>query len=440
MRDEASKDGDRSGPGDNEVIDRCHSDAQCVTGGNTKGCIFWSSRKRTPLGDVAAIWASRVDCLPTSLTCPNCSLSSSRIPHHPLSSAAASPPPLTLAHRRCHCLPAFMHRRRRPADATCPDAEIEVSDDVQYKHVLLYTRLNNRVVDLRMQTNQAVFKLQHAISHLFREYLDERGFTEIHSPKLQGTATVSGATVFEVGDFKGMAFLAQRPQLVKQMAIAADFERVYEIGPICRAEDSNTHRHMTEFTGLDLEMAIQEHYHKVMEMLDRLLIYMFSALRHRLSFKEAVDLLVEDGVPRDALDDIKCVHQIEKRLGRIVRAKYDTDYYIIVKFSMALRPFYIMPDPDDPTLSNSYDFFIRGEEILSGAQRIHDATLLAEKMRSRGLDPASISYYLYAFKMGCSPNVGSSIGLECMLMLFLRLNNICRTSLFPRDSGSTRRR
>ncbi|KAL6298777.1 hypothetical protein BKA93DRAFT_692958, partial [Sparassis latifolia] len=277
-------------------------------------------------------------------------------------------------------------------DATCPNAEIEVSDDVQYKHVLLYTRLNNRVVDLRMQTNQAVFKLRHAISHLFREYLDERGFTEIHSPKLQGTATVSGATVFEVGDFKGMAFLAQQPQLVKQMAIAADFERVYEIGPICRAEDSNTHRHMTEFTGLDLEMAIQEHYHKVMEMLDRLLIYMFSALRHRytpevaavhrqilaeggpegmlrLSFKEAVDLLVEDGVPRDALDDIKC-HQIEKRLGRIVRAKYDTDYYIIVKFSMALRPFYIMPDPDDPTLSNSYDFFICGEEILSGAQGI----------------------------------------------------------------------
>ncbi|GBE88210.1 Aspartate--tRNA ligase, cytoplasmic [Sparassis crispa] len=371
--------------------------------------------------------------------------SNSRPSSLPLPAGFHAPPPPPRGSRSTpRPVQCAFHNDFRVEDATCPDAEIEVSDDVQYKHVLLYTRLNNRVVDLRMQTNQAVFKLRHAISHLFHEYLDERGFTEIHSPKLQGTATVSGATVFEVGDFKGMAFLAQWPQLMKQMAIAADFERVYKIGPICRTEDSNTHRHMIEFTGLDLEMAIQEHYHKVMEMLDRLSSRREFKWREgpegmlRLSFKEAVDLLVEDGVPRDALDDIKC-HQIEKRLGRIVRAKYDTDYYIIVKFSMALRPFYIMPDPDDPTLSNSYDFFIRGEEILSGAQRIHDVTLLAEKMRSRGLDPASISYYLYAFKMGCSPNVGGSIGLECMLMLFLRLNNIRCTSLFPRDSGSTRR-
>ncbi|KAL6302172.1 aspartyl-tRNA synthetase [Sparassis latifolia] len=344
-------------------------------------------------------------------------------------------------------------------DATRPEAEIEGNDDVQYKRVLLDTRLNNRVVDLRTQTNQAVFKLQHAISHLFREYLDERGFIEIHSPKLQGAATESGATVFKVGYFKGTAFLAQSPQLSKQMAIAADFERVYEIGPVFRAEDSNTHRHMTEFTGLDLEMAIEEHYHEVMEMLDGLFIYMFSALRQRyapeiaavhrqfpaeefkwregpegtlrLSFKEAVDLLVEDGVLRETLDDINTEN--EKRLGRIVRAKYDTDYYIIDKFPMALRPFYTMPDPDDPTLSNSYDFFMRGEEILSGAQRIHDATLLAEKMRSKGVDPASMSYYLDAFKMGCPPHGGGGIGLERVLMLFLKLNNIRRASLFPRD-------
>ncbi|OBZ78533.1 Aspartate--tRNA ligase, cytoplasmic [Grifola frondosa] len=344
-------------------------------------------------------------------------------------------------------------------DANRPEPEGEVADDVQFKRVLLDTRLNNRVVDLRTQTNQAVFKLQDAIGHLFREYLDERGFIEIHSPKLQGAATESGASVFQVGYFKGKAFLAQSPQLAKQMAIAADFERVYEIGPVFRAEDSNTHRHMTEFIGLDLEMAIEEHYHEVMELLDGLFKHMFSSLRARhsndieavrkqfpaeafkwregpegtlrLTFREAVDLLVADGVPREDLDDIDTVN--EKRLGRIVRAKYDTDYFIIDKFPMSLRPFYTMPDPEDPTLSNSYDFFMRGEEILSGAQRIHDAALLAEKMRSKGVDPASMTSYLDAFKMGCPPHGGGGIGLERVLMLFLKLNNIRRASLFPRD-------
>lgn len=123
----------------------------------------------------------------------------------------------------------------------------------------------------------------------------------------------------------------------------------------------------------------------------------------------------------------------EKRLGRLVKAKYDTDYFIIDKFPLALRPFYTMPDPEDPTLSNSYDFFMRGEEILSGAQRIHDAALLSEKMRAKGIDPASMAFYVDAFRMGCPPHGGGGIGLERVLMLFLKLNNIRRASLFPRD-------
>jgi len=216
---------------------------------------------------------------------------------------------------------------------------------------------------------------------------------------------------------------------------------------------------MTEFIGLDLEMAIEEHYHEVMELLDGLFLHMFRSLKQKyakeietvrrqfpadefkwregpegtlkLSFREAVDLLVEDGVEREVLDDINTEN--EKRLGRIVRAKYDTDYFIIDKFPMELRPFYTMPDPEDPTLSNSYDFFMRGEEILSGAQRIHDPTFLAEKMRSKGVDPASMPSYLDAFKMGCPPHGGGGIGLERVLMLFLKLNNIRRASLFPRD-------
>jgi len=294
--------------------------------------------------------------------------------------------------------------------------------------------------------------------------------------------------------FQGDAYLAQSPQLAKQMAIAADFERVYEIGPVFRAENANTHRHLTEFVGLDLEMTIEEHYHEVLELLDGLFKHIFKSLKERyqkeidavgaqfpaeefkwkeetlkLTFAQAVDLLAEDGVDRSILDDIKLVGpplphegvvdksistENEKRLGRIVKAKYDTDYFIIDKFPMELRPFYTMADPNNSVriffsraatscrvhfhpcvqeLSNSYDFFMRGEEILSGAQRIHDATLLAEKMRGKGVDPESMKGYVDAFRMGCAPHGGGGIGLERVLMLFLKLNNVRRASLFPRD-------
>jgi aspartyl/asparaginyl-tRNA synthetase len=197
-----------------------------------------------------------------------------------------------------------------------------------------------------------VFKLQAVIGDLFRQYLNQHQFVEIHSPKLQGAATESGASVFKVNYFKGTfstmslshptiddrpapgsAFLAQSPQLAKQMAIAADFERVYEIGPVFRAEDSNTHRHLTEFMGLDLEMAIEEHYHEAMDLIDGLLKNIFAGLRDgfkreidavkrqfpaddfvwregpegtlKITFREAVDYLVDDGVERSELDDIK---------------------------------------------------------------------------------------------------------------------------------------
>lgn len=185
---------------------------------------------------------------------------------------------------------------------------------------------------------------------MFRDYLSKHGFIEIHSPKLQGAATESGASVFKVSYFKGTltwlpldlevtitsignAYLAQSPQLAKQMAIAADFERVYEIGPVFRAEDSNTYRHMTEFIGLDLEMAIEEHYHEVMETLDGLFLSIFRGLRDkyqheietvgkqfpaeefkwregpegtlRLTHREAVQMLIDDGVEIGPTDDMK---------------------------------------------------------------------------------------------------------------------------------------
>jgi aspartyl-tRNA synthetase len=287
---------------------------------------------------------------------------------------------------------------------------------------------------------------------------------------------------------KGNAFLAQSPQLAKQMAIAADFERVYEIAPVFRAEDSNTHRHLTEFIGLDLEMTIEEHYHEVMELLDGLFKHMFKSLKEKyrkeidavgtqfpaddfkwkeetlkLTFSQAVDLLVEDGVDRAVLDDIKSVGLVSRNriadtslarrtkkgsvgLSRLsmtptisssISSRWNCDRSIPCRTPIIPCVLYTLCcrilTPYLQELSNSYDFFMRGEEILSGAQRIHDAALLAEKMRSKGVDPNSMKGYLDAFRMGCAPHGGGGIGLERVLMLFLKLNNIRRASLFPRD-------
>ncbi|KAI8881806.1 aspartyl-tRNA synthetase [Backusella circina FSU 941] len=320
----------------------------------------------------------------------------------------------------------------------------------------LETRLDNRVLDLRTTTNHAIFRLQSAVCLLFREFLVERGFMEIHTPKLIGTASEGGANVFEVSYFKGNAYLAQSPQLYKQMCISADFEKVFEIAPVFRAENANTHRHLTEFMGLDMEMAFNEHYHEVMDVLDEMLVYIFTNLKARfqreietvkrqfpfqdfeflpktlrLTYKECVGILRENGIEIGDFDDINTTQ--ERLLGKLIKEKYHTDFYIIDKFPLSVRPFYTMPDPSNPGYSNSYDFFMRGEEIMSGAQRVHDPELLEKRAVEHGVDIATIQPYLDAFKMGVPPHAGGGIGLERVVMLYLNLGNIRRSSLFPRD-------
>lgn len=318
------------------------------------------------------------------------------------------------------------------------------------------TRLDNRVLDLRTPANQAIFKLEAGVCQLFRCSLSKRGFTEIHTPKIISAASEGGANVFEVTYFKGKAYLAQSPQLYKQMAIASDFDRVYTVGAVFRAEDSNTHRHLTEFVGLDLEMAFDYHYHEVVDLIAEMFVDIFKGLQThyakeietinsqypsepfkflepslRLEFTEAVALLAENGVVMDPEDDLDT--PTEKLLGRLVKAKYNTDFFILDKFPLKVRPFYTMPDPHDSRWSNSYDMFMRGEEIMSGAQRVHDPALLIERAKEHGIELSTIQSYIDSFKYGISPHAGGGIGLERVTMLFLGLNNIRKTSLFPRD-------
>ncbi|KAI9317100.1 hypothetical protein BX666DRAFT_1942197 [Dichotomocladium elegans] len=339
-------------------------------------------------------------------------------------------------------------------DASRPEAEGD--EDSSSVRVLLETRLNNRVLDLRTTSNNAIFRLQSAVCLLFREFLIEKKFVEIHTPKLIGAASEGGSNVFRVSYFKQNAYLAQSPQLYKQMAIAADFGRVFEIAPVFRAEDSNTPRHMTEFVGLDMEMAFNEHYHEVLDTLDEMFIYIFTNLKNRykteieavkrqypfedfeflpktlrLKFADGIKMLREAGVEVDDFEDLSTPN--EKLLGKLVKEKYHTDFYILDKFPLNARPFYTMPDAENPKYSNSYDFFMRGEEILSGAQRIHDADFLAERAKAHGVDVATIQPYIDAFKIGAPPHAGGGVGLERVVMLYLALGNIRRSSMFPRD-------
>lgn len=326
-------------------------------------------------------------------------------------------------------------------------------------------RQANRILDLRTAASQSIFRVQAGICNLFRGYLDSQGFIEIHTPKLQGGATESGASVFKVDYFGRPAFLAQSPQLAKQQCISADFRRVYEVGAVFRAENSNTHRHMTEYTGLDLEMAIDEHYHEVLSILDRTFKHIFAGVYERyrdeiehvkrqfphedlvwieetprLPFAEGIRLLNESGwrddhgnpLPED--EDLDTRSEIE--LGRLVKEKYKTDYYILDKFPVTARPFYAMPDPNNPKVTNSFDIFLRGQEILSGGQRIHDAATLLQNLKKNKVDPASMSEYVEGFEWGAPPHGGGGIGLERMLMLLLKLGDIRAGTLFPRDPKS----
>lgn len=183
-------------------------------------------------------------------------------------------------------LPMQVEDAERPIPV---EGEAEDQEETGRPNVTLNTRLNNRVIDLRGKHNRAIFAIKDGVVNLFSEFLRDNGFVGIQTPKLLGAPSEGGANVFEVTYFATKAFLAQSPQLYKQMLIASRFERVFEVGPIFRAENSNTARHLTEFTGLDLEMAFEENYHEVVELLERLMLHIFNGLKTR--YKRETDLV-----------------------------------------------------------------------------------------------------------------------------------------------------
>jgi len=240
------------------------------------------------------------------------------------------------------------------------------------------------------------------------------------------------------------------------MAIIGDMERVMEIGPVFRAENSNTGRHLCEFTGLDFEMTIKEHFFEVLDVVGGLFYYIFDGISTRyanemaivnnqypfeplklsnevlkLTFKEGVKMLNEAGIEQDVNEDLST--ETEKALGKLVFQKYETDFYILYGYPKSARPFYTMPDPSDENFTNSFDAFIRGEEVTSGAQRIHVYEMLMEKVKEKGINPETLKDYLNAFKLGAPAHGGAGIGLERVVKYITGIKSIKKTSMFPRD-------
>ncbi len=317
--------------------------------------------------------------------------------------------------------------------------------------VELDTRFNHRVLDLRKPSVRAVFRLRSAILEGFRRSLAGMGFLEVETPKILRQGAEGGATLFPVDYFGKPAFLAQSPQLYKQMLMGAGFERVFEIAPAFRAEPSDTVRHLTEFSSLDLEMAYIDGPEAIREVLERAVVEALAHARERLSesapeiaerlappkrpfpripFAEAEGLVGRPGATGRDLGT-----EEEKRLGEVVKGRDGAPFYFITDYPTSVKAstFYAERRPDDPSLTGYFDLDFDGVEVASGGPREHRIARLDENIRSAGLDPESFPAYREAFRFGMPPHGGFGFGIDRFVQLTAGLSNIREARLFPRD-------
>ena len=299
-----------------------------------------------------------------------------------------------------------------------------------------------RWIDLRTDKNQLLFKVQTAMTKALREFLLERNFIEIHTPKLIGAASESGADVFAVDYFDRKAFLAQSPQFYKQMAMAAGFERIFETGPVFRAEKSYTNRHTTEFTGFDLEFSYINSVKDVMKLEEELLTDMLRAVKEAYG-EEIKELFGKEVIvpttPFPVIDLKELYAALEKEYGyvapeeekgdltteaeqlsfRYVQEKFGHEFLFVTGYSVDKRPFYHMRD--EHGMPQGYDLIWRGVEITTGAQREHRYDILKKQAQEKGLDQ-DVQFYLEFFKYGCPPHGGFGLGVDRMTMLLLDIS------------------
>ena len=316
-------------------------------------------------------------------------------------------------------------------------------------NVPLDIALDNRVLSLRHTKINPIFKIQAAIVHAFQDFLNQEGFVQVFTPKIVAGGTEGGTELFALEYFEEKAYLAQSPQFYKQMLVGSGFERVYEVGQVYRAEKHATSRHLNEYVSLDLEMGFIENEHDVMDLQNRLLVSMFSAVQAdcateleilgvtlpkipeipRIPLSEALELLGKEYGKKHAEEDLD--PEGERLLSQYVRRHMSCEFVFVTDYPWEKRPMYTMPKGEGSTCS--FDLLFRGLEITTGGQRIHSYDLLAANMRKKGLNPQDFSSYLNNFAIGMPPHGGLAIGLERLTAQMIGLSNVREACLFPRD-------
>jgi aspartyl-tRNA synthetase len=306
-------------------------------------------------------------------------------------------------------------------------------------------RMDWRYVDLRRPERRLIFEVQTTAEHAMREHWREHRFIELHSPKLMGSASESGAELFKVEYFDGVAYLAQSPQFYKQMAMAAGFGRVFEIGPVFRANPSFTSRHDTEFTSVDVEISWIDSHEEVMAFEERWLAHVLERVKE--THGEQIEATFETEVvvpvvpfPRLTLADAKQLlrqngheapgaeHDLdpssERALSALIKEQHGHEFVFVTDYPTTVRPFYHMRHPDQPTLTKSFDLLWRGIELTTGAQREHRYEQLLAQARDKGVETGPIQYYLDFFRFGAPPHGGFGFGLTRLLMQLLGQDNV----------------
>jgi nondiscriminating aspartyl-tRNA synthetase len=311
----------------------------------------------------------------------------------------------------------------------------------------LPTLLDHAATTWRHPAQRAKWELAAASLRGFRDTLDADGFTEIHSPKLVESATESGANVFTVDYFGRPAYLAQSPQFYKQQLVGV-FERVYEVGPVFRAEPHDTVRHLAEYVSLDVELGFIDDHRDVIACLRDVVAGMVDGVREHagdaverlgielpvvlpeiptVHFREALEIA---GAPADE-PDLNPAH--ERALGEWAVAEHGSDFLVVEGYPTAARAFYSHPDPAEPHWSRSFDLIFRGIELVSGAQRLHRYDDYVRTLEQRGYPYAPYASYVEAFRRGIPPHGGFAIGLERWVGRLVEAQNIREVTLFPRD-------
>ena len=310
-----------------------------------------------------------------------------------------------------------------------------------------------RPISLRHQHHRAMFRLQEGICRGFRDFLHGQGFTEIHSPKIVAAGAEGGSNIFRLDYFGRKAFLTQSPQFYKQMMVGV-FERVFEAGPVFRAEKHSTVRHLNEYTSLDFEMGFIDSFEDIMAVETAMLQFVLELLKKDYSSDLAllkVELPSAGQIPQVRFDEAKQMvarkynrrirdpfdlePEEERLIGELFKQEYGSEFVFVTHYPSKKRPFYAMDDPTDPRYTLSFDLLFRGLEVTTGGQRIHNYDEQVSKMLAKGMDPAEFEDYLMIHKYGMPPHGGLGIGLERLLMMLTGQSNVRQAVLFPRDQS-----